>query len=162
MNPISKSKSIERYKPGVSKNTLLFIAGLLWVMVGVMLNSMAYSWLRNERQGYALTAAAIGFVGSLFIHRFGFSRIVNRNMDRILPMEGKRCVFSFMPWKSYVLVAIMITMGILLRHSPIPKLYLAALYIGIGTALILSSVRYLRWVSPLKRITRHKKEKIKR
>ena len=144
MSSISKSKSIERYKPGVSKNILLFVAGILWVMVGIMLNSMAYTWLRAERLSYALLAAAVGFACSLFIHHFGFLRIVNRNMDRILPMEGKRCVFSFMPWKSYVLVAVMITMGVLLRHSPIPKLYLAVLYIGIGTALILSSVRYLR------------------
>jgi len=156
MNLISKSKGIERYKPGVSKSTLLFIAGMLWVMVGIMLNGMAYSWLRNERLGYALTAAAIGFVGSLIIHRFGFSRIVNRNMDRILPMEGKRCVFSFMPWKSYVLVAVMITMGVLLRHSPIPKLYLSVLYIGIGTALILSSIRYLRRTSPQEHISKIK------
>jgi hypothetical protein len=144
MNPISNNKVIERLKPGVSKNILLFVAGMLWVMVGIMLNGMAYSWLRNERLGYALLAAAIGFVGSLFIHHFGFLRIVNRNLDRIIPMEGKRCVFSFMPWKSYVLVAVMITLGVLLRHSPIPKLYLAVLYIAIGTALILSSVRYLR------------------
>jgi hypothetical protein len=154
MNLISKSKSVERYKPGVSKNTLLFVAGILWVMVGIMLNSMAWSWLRTERLGHALSAAAIGFVGSLFIHHFGFLRIVNRNLDRILPMEGKRCVFSFMPWKSYVMVAVMITLGVLLRHSPIPKLYLAVLYIGIGTALILSSVRYLRRATPTEHITK--------
>ena len=154
MNQISKSKAIERYKPGVSKNILLFVAGMLWVMVGIMLNSMAYTWLRTERLSHALLAAAVGFAGSLFIHRFGFSRIVNRNLDRILPMEGKRCIFSFMPWKSYVMVAVMITMGVLLRHSPIPKLYLAVMYIGIGTALILSSIRYLRRASLREHITK--------
>ena len=159
MNPTSKAKAIERYKPGVSKSTLLFIAGMLWVMVGIMLNSMAWSWLRVERLSHAITAAAIGFIGSLFIHRFGFSRIVNRNLDRILPMEGKRCVFSFMPWKSYVLVAVMITLGFLLRHSPIPKLYLAVLYIAIGMALILSSIRYLRRASPLEHIKKIKNKK---
>ena len=61
-------------------------------------------------------------------------------------MEGKRCVFAFMPWKSYILVIIMMATGILLRHSPIPKLYLAVLYAAIGTALILSSIRYLRYL----------------
>jgi hypothetical protein len=35
-------------------------------------------------------------------------------------------------------------MGGLLRHSMIPKKELAILYIGIGLALILSSVRYIR------------------
>jgi len=61
-------------------------------------------------------------------------------------MEGRRCIFSFIPWKSYILIIIMIAIGFLLRHSPIPKLYLAVLYTGIGTALILSSVRYLRYL----------------
>ena len=51
-----------------------------------------------------------------------------------------------MPWKSYILIITMILAGYLLRHSPIPKLYLAVLYTGIGTALILSSVRYLRYL----------------
>jgi hypothetical protein len=59
-------------------------------------------------------------------------------------MEGKKCVFSFMSWKSYILVAVMVTMGVMLRHSPIPKTYLSVLYIGIGLSLILSSVRYMR------------------
>jgi len=146
MNMITKNRGMERWKPGVSKSVLLLVAGMMWVMVGIMLNCMAYSWLRIERPAHAISAVAVGFVGSLFIHHFGFLRIVDRNLDRILPMEGKRCIFSFMPWTSYVLIAVMIASGFLLRHSPIPKLYLSVLYTGIGTALILSSVRYLRYL----------------
>jgi hypothetical protein len=59
-------------------------------------------------------------------------------------MEGKKCVFSFLTWRSYIIVAVMIALGSLLRHSPIPKPYLSILYTGIGLALVLSSVRYLR------------------
>jgi hypothetical protein len=134
----------EKWKPGVSKNILLLLAGMLWTGTGILLDFISYAWLRAEDAYAALTVSIVGFVGALTIHHFGFLRIVDRNLDRILPMEGKRCVFSFMPWKSYVLIFIMIAMGMLLRHSPIPKLYLSVLYIGIGTALILSSVRYLR------------------
>ena len=47
-------------------------------------------------------------------------------------------------WRSYLIVIVMIAMGIDLRHSPLPKPYLAVLYGGIGMALVLSSVRYLR------------------
>jgi uncharacterized membrane protein len=142
----SKNKEIEKWKPGVPKSALLLIGGILWLMVGIMLNGWVYSWLRTERIGYAILALIIGFVCSLLIHHFGFLRLVDRNLDRILPMEGRRCIFSFMPWKSYILIIIMIVLGFLLRHSPIPKLYLAVLYTGIGTALILSSVRYLRYL----------------
>jgi hypothetical protein len=58
--------------------------------------------------------------------------------------DGRRCFFSFMPWKSYLLVMVMAGTGFLLRHSSFPKTWLAALYLTIGTALILSSVRYFR------------------
>ena len=140
-----KNRDIEKWKPGVPKSALLFIAGIMWIAVGIMLDGLAYSWLRTERR-HALLATIIGFVCSLVIHHFGFLRIVDRNLDRILPMEGKRCIFSFMPWKSYILIIVMIIIGILVRHSAIPKLYLSVLYIGIGTALILSSIRYLRYL----------------
>jgi hypothetical protein len=142
----SGNQEIGKWKPGVPKNTLLLIAGILWVGVGIILDGVSYSWLRSENLNHAILASIIGFVCALVIHHFGFLRIVDRNLDRILPMEGKRCVFSFMPWKSYILIIIMVLMGFLLRHSPIPKLYLSVPYIGIGTALILSSVRYLRYL----------------
>lgn len=144
MDPINKE--IKKWKPGVPKSALLLIAGVMWIAVGIMLNSLVYSWLRAESLDHALLSLLTGFACSLVIHHFGFLRIVDRNLDRILPMEGRRCVFSFMPWKSYILIIIMIVMGLLLRHSPISKLYLAVLYTGIGTALILSSIRYLRYL----------------
>lgn len=110
-----------------------------------MLNVLSYSWLKAETFPHALLAAVGGFVAALLIHHFGFLRIVDRNLGRIHAMEGQRCVFAFMPWKSYLLVMGMILMGMALRHSPVPKLYLAVLYTAIGTALLLSSVRYLRY-----------------
>jgi len=86
----------------------------------------------------------VGGLAAVVIHHFGFLKVVDKNLDRIRPMQGKRCAFSFMSWKSYLMVAVMMAMGIGLRHSPIPKPYLAVLYIGIGLALVLSSGRYLR------------------
>lgn len=147
----SPNKKIEKWKPGVPKSTLLLLGGMMWIIVGMMLNGWAFTWLRNERHDFALLALIIGFICSLVIHHFGFLRIVDKNLDRILPMEGRRCVFSFLTWKSYVLVVIMIVTGYSLRHSPIPKLYLAVPYAGIGTALILSSVRYLRYLVRINR-----------
>jgi hypothetical protein len=136
----------EKWKPGVPNSVLLLIAGIVWIGMGTLLAGFAYSWLRDEQPGHALWAALIGFACGLVVHHFGFLHVVDKNLGRILPMEGKRCVFAFMPWKSYILVIIMMATGILLRHSPIPKLYLAVLYAAIGTALILSSIRYLRYL----------------
>jgi hypothetical protein len=137
----------DKWKPGVPKSILLLVAGLLWFGVGVMLNTLAYSWLKIESSNYAYPAAGIGVLFALLIHHLGFLRIVDKNLARILPMEGRRCVFAFMPWKSYMLILLMISAGFILRHSPVPKKYLAVLYIAIGAALALSSIRYLRYLA---------------
>ena len=140
-------------KPAADKRALLFLAGLMWVGVGAMLLFLSYSWLSAPRVGgNSFVFAGAGIALALAVHHFGFLKIVDKNLRRILPMEGKKCLFSFMTWKSYVIAALMALMGALLRHSRIPKPYLAILYIGIGLALILSSVRYLRvLVSQLKK-----------
>ena len=99
---------IEKWKPGVPKSALLLIAGIIWLGIGVMMDGLAYSWLRTEPPHQARWFSAFGLVFALFIHHFGFLRLVDRNLGRILPMKGRRCVFSFMPWKSYFLVVVMI------------------------------------------------------
>lgn len=137
---------IEKWKPGVPKSTLVLMAGLIWLGIGILMDSLAYSWLKKESPKVVLVFSSLGFALALIIHHFGFLRIVDKNLGRILPMEGRRCIFSFMPWKSYLLIMVMIIMGFLIRHSSLPKPDLAVLYGGIGTALILSSVRYLRYV----------------
>lgn len=136
----------EKLKPAVHKNLLLFLSGLMWVAVGIMLDTFATGWLTAYAKGNWWIFASAGLACSLVIHHFGFLRLVDKNLGRISKMQGKRCAFSFMTWKSYLIVAVMVTMGIMLRHSSIPKQYLSILYIGIGTALILSSVRYFRYL----------------
>ena len=133
-----------KIKPAVDKRVLLFLAGFMWIAVGIMLLLLSYSWLNAFHVHGSLLFGAIGVAAALVIHHFGFLKIVDKNLGRILPMEGKRCVFSFLSWKSYIMVAVMIALGVLLRHSPIPKPYLSMLYTGIGLALVLSSIRYLR------------------
>jgi len=107
---------------------------------------MSMHWLRDQHLHDAGYFVAGGIVLGLIIHHFGFLKVVDKNLGRLSEMEGKRCVFSFMSWKSYLLVAIMMTLGITLRHSGIPKLYLVVPYSGIGLALFLSSIRYFRFL----------------
>lgn len=136
---------IKKYKPAVPKVVLLLLAGGLWLGVGCMLLFLAVSWLREATQINRAIFSGSGIVLALFIHHFGFLKIVDKNLGRILPSDDKKCVFSFMPWKSYLLIPVMIAMGIVLRHSSVPKHYLSIIYIGIGLALTLSSLRYLRY-----------------
>ena len=135
----------DKYKPAVTKNVLLFLAGAVWGCVGTLLSVLAFSWLKQVPNINIYSFGGAGVLLALLVHHFGFLKIADRNLERILPIDEKKCLFSFIPWKSYLVIVIMITIGAILRHSVIPKQYLAILYTGIGLALILSSVRYMRF-----------------
>ncbi len=135
---------MHKWKPAVPVHILLLTAGSLWFGTGVLLNAMAGSWLKAGPPSIALAVIVAGLIGALLLHHYCFMRLAQKNLGRILSLEGRRCFFSFVPWKNYFLVFGMIYMGYLLRHSAIPKSYLAIIYICIGTALIFSSCRYFR------------------
>ena len=105
---------------------------------------LAFSWLLKFSNITICLFGGVGIVLALLIHHFLFLKIVHKNLARILPTDEKKCLFSFIPLKSYLIIVVMIAMGVILRHSVIPKQYLAILYAGIGLALLLSSVRYVR------------------
>lgn len=136
--------NIEKFKPAAGKRIRVFLAGFVWICAGILLLSFSASWLEGFFADDSLKFTGAGILLALAIHHFGFLRIVDKNLGRLLPVNEPRCVFSFISWKSYITIAVMVSLGVLLRHSPIPKPLLAILYIGIGLALILSSVRYLR------------------
>ena len=135
---------IGKYKPAVSRHVLMFLAGFLWICVGTMLVFLAYSWLASASDAVFWMFSGIGFIAVLLIHHLKFLKIVNQNLERISMMNEKQCLFAFISWKSYLVILIMVLLGVALRHSEIPRHYLAILYTGIGLALILSSVRYMR------------------
>jgi hypothetical protein len=146
---------LNKLNPVVKKRYLLLLAGFMWFGVGLILIRYSIVWLIPLGKG-ALLFAISGLLSALLIHHFGFLKIVDKNLQRIEEMEDKMFIFSFMSLKSYFLVLIMISMGIALRHSPIPKKYLSVLYSGIGVALVLSSIRYFRMFSRHRKILSNK------
>lgn len=134
-----------KYDPAVDKRFLLALSGLMWSIVGIILCRHAAGWLSRTDSQKALWLGSAGILLSLMIHHFGFLKLVDRNISRIASKEGRVCIFGFQPWKSYLIIVIMIAMGTALRHSSFPKPYLAVIYIGFGGAMLLSSLRYYRY-----------------
>ncbi len=134
------------FKPAAPKYVLLVLSGLMWAVVGFILIRMVYFWLIADLTTSTFLLAASGLILGLLIHFFGFSRVVSKNLKRIAEKPERPCIFGFMSWKSYFLVILMMTLGISLRMSSIPKMYLSILYIGIGSALIFSGSRYFRMI----------------
>jgi hypothetical protein len=137
--------NIKAFTPSADKRVLVLLAGLMWCGVGIMLVRYAIIWLGPLKMNGVAVYYAAGFLAAMPIHHFGFLKIADKNLKRLLPLTEKKCLFSFMTWRSYIIVMVMVSMGITLRHSALPKRYLSILYNGIGLALFLSGIRYLRF-----------------
>ena len=133
-----------KFDPAVDKKFLIALSGIIWSIVGIALCNLAVGWLSRTTSYNIPLLTAAGILLSLLIHHFGFLKLVDKNIERILSKSGKVCIFAFQPWKSYLIILIMVGMGMFLRHSSLPKPYLAVIYIGFGGAMLLSSLRYHR------------------
>ena len=136
---------IRKFNPGVDKSILILMGGMMWCGVGIMLIRYAVSWLSLCSLKDQICFYSAGFLAAMPIHHFGFIKIATRNINRILTIREKTSPFAFMTWKSYLIVLVMVSMGIALRHSSLPKQYLSILYNGIGLGLFLSGIRYFRF-----------------
>ncbi|NIM93255.1 MAG: hypothetical protein GTO18_06045 [Anaerolineales bacterium] len=135
-----------RLKPAMPRWTLMLFSGLMWSVVGILLIRLALSWyLKLGIQDHAIFMIA-GAILALLIHFLGFSKLAFRNAARIQNLPPKPCVFAFMAWWNYPLVLFMISLGIMMRNSFIPKSFLGVLYIGIGGGLFLSGLHYYRFL----------------
>jgi len=134
--------TLEKLKPSASKYLLMALAGLMWSLVGIMLCRMAYIWLRAVPGSWALSMGSLGLISALTAYRFGFSKIALKNIARLCLLPDKTCIFAFQAWRSYLIIIFMIVLGITMRHSPIPRHYLAVIYATIGGALFFSSFHF--------------------
>jgi len=134
-----------KLKPAVHRKWLIIISGLMWSGVGIFLNILAFGWFKTLNNTQILLSILIGLLAGWVIYRFGFGNLAIKNINRILAYPKHACIFAFQEWKSYILIAVMMSMGIYLRTMGlVPKYILAPMYIGLGTALFIASFKYYR------------------
>lgn len=128
----------------VQRRWLLAISGFLWTAVGVMLVTYAVMWLAPVEWHLEIASGAAGLGLAVIAARFMFRGIAAKNIDRIHRGPGRASILAFQPWKSYLIMVSMMGLGIVLRHSAVPKPALAVVYAAIGGALMLASGLYHR------------------
>jgi hypothetical protein len=139
---------IESFKPGVSKNTLLLIAAVVWTLAGTMLFVRGAIYL-VKNSDYLVVRFAIALVFGFAFFRVLFLKISQKHIHRIKIMETERpWALSFFNIRSYLIMALMITMGITLRKSSfVNKDILYTFYVGMGMPLLISAGRfYVSWI----------------
>jgi hypothetical protein len=139
------------FRFNVSKRVLLLEAALLWTFAGGMLlfrgsimleASSGFSWLK------IISSICFGFAFFVLV----FTKISRKHVNRIKSLTGNDHLFyEFFNGKSYLMMAGMISMGVLLRKSMIVPLPLLSLvYITMGIPLLFSSLRfYHHWFNYL-------------
>jgi len=123
-------------KPGVPRSVHLFAAPFLWTLIGGFLMARGWGWFEPGR-GKLLFLAAIllGTLKSLFI----LDKVARRSLRRIIRFQDNTCLGAVYSWKTWLLVLLMMTAGIVLRSFTQPGPYIATLYAAVGWSLCLSS-----------------------
>jgi hypothetical protein len=134
---------IKFIKPNIPKRYLLFCAAFVWTFAGGLLLFKGILLLCNNNLFLGLRII-VSTIGGLIFYFALFSKISLKHAKRIIELKNdKPCLFAFFSIKSYILMIVMITSGILLRMSGIiSQQYLSVIYITMGIPLFLSAFRF--------------------
>ena len=129
-------KNLLRFKPRVSVRTHLFLAALIWSVVGFFLLTNGFVLISIKGHlWYGGLGLILGTAKTFFI----LDRVALKNVKRIKEFEDKVCVGSVYSWKTWVLVAAMIFLGRFLRTTVLPGEIVGVIYTAVGWALMLAS-----------------------
>lgn len=123
--------------------SLTFIDGLIWLIAGFNVCRIGVVEWKNLETTHFLMI--IGSIVTLMLFSGMFVNMLFKNVKRIREIEvEKRRIWHLMPVKSYVIMAFMITFGVLLRKCRIiPTSYIASFYVGLGAALMTAGAIYI-------------------
>ncbi|MCL2790952.1 MAG: hypothetical protein FWD79_09960 [Desulfobulbus sp.] len=137
-------------KPGVPRSVHLFAAPLLWTAIGGLLMVRGWGWLDPGRGRLLFFAAGLlGTLKSLLV----LDKVAQRSLDRLIRFQDGTCLGAVYSWKTWLLVLLMMTAGIVLRSLTQPGPVIGTLYGSVGWSLCLSS--RLGWRGWYHQIHRH-------
>ena len=130
----------------IATKHLLMVNGLLWSAIGIkiLLTGIEYYQRIETVHWWYVLLSALVFAGFYAM----FTGIVRKYSGRILSMPGpKASIFQTFSVKGYIIIAFMITLGIVLKRIPqVPDSFIAWFYCGLGPGLLSAGVRFLiRW-----------------
>tara|TARA_R110002072_G_scaffold174303_3_gene329333 strand:- start:14913 stop:16451 length:1539 start_codon:yes stop_codon:yes gene_type:complete len=139
----------------VQPHRLKTLAGIIWVLVGGMLLTRSVPMVEaaSEQSGWTTTIVAL-LVGALLgagKGRFVLSKTARRNRARIEALPSA-FIWNVFTGKTWLLVVGMISLGLLLRGGAAAGWFnwasIAAIYAGVGAAMLVSSWMYFRVIPP--------------
>ena len=132
-----------KYKPAVSRRTLLLIAGCAWSIAGGVLITRALIQLFTINHLLILDIIT-GVIIGIGFYLLLFAKISKKHITRITLIKvDNPCFFSFFNFRSYIMMTIMITGGITLRKLDIINHeILYTFFLMMGFPLLISAYRF--------------------
>lgn len=123
--------------------TLTLIDGIIWLIAGINVVRLGVmAWLTLDA---TTIPVIIGCLATLVAFATMFVRMTFKNIDRIRRIPAaERTILNCMTARSFFIMIFMITLGVTLRHwSLVLPAFIAAFYVGLGTALSAAGILYL-------------------
>ncbi len=135
--PVAQPSLLMRLEPKASVKTQMYAAAVMWLIGAAFLARRAVIALSDQHMAWWIVAiaASVAVVLGLIKGHAVMYRAANKAVARIRT-RGRSCFFGFFSWKTWLLVAVMMTGGILLRLSPLPHTLIGTLYLAIAVGLI--------------------------
>jgi len=127
---------LEAHKPAASARTHLLLAAGLWTVVGVLLLYFGTRWILAGRQHHVAVLLAGAVAAGLLKGQFVLKRTARRTATRIRQRGDGRCVGGFLSLRSWAFVALMATIGRLLRGGLLPHGAVGFIYVAVGCGLL--------------------------
>lgn len=104
-------------KYGVSSNTLLLTAGVVWLVAGLNILQIGVSCWITDTHYWLLKVCEASLVFLLFFCMV-FHKLYRKHTQRITSGKRERhCPFSFFDVKGWIVMAFMIGMGVTIRKA---------------------------------------------
>lgn len=152
-------RAISSYKTDISKRSLLFAAGLIWLASGCFLINGGADFI-FENSHHILFHLLISLISGILLFFIVFFRISNKHTNRILTMtcEKTNIFFSFANYRNYILLFIIIIVGLALKRTEIINhLNLSIAFTCMGISMLLSSLKFFYSIATFKKLTKSKK-----
>ncbi|MCH9611068.1 MAG: hypothetical protein S4CHLAM81_00210 [Chlamydiales bacterium] len=126
----------------LSHRTLIFLAGTLWLIIGVSLLGVGLT-LSDALPLFA-AATAVGYAKG----RFVMSKAARKQVIRIASLEAPTSIANLYSKPFYFLILGMMGLGMSLRFLPVPPAVRAFVDVAVGIALVIGAIQY--YVSALR------------
>ncbi|PIE56195.1 MAG: hypothetical protein CSA34_05665 [Desulfobulbus propionicus] len=126
---------MENLRSGATGSAYLLVTPVLWTIAGLILTLRGGHWAAVTGVYWPLLVGL--FLGTIK-SRLIMDRVARRELRRVSTLQGDLSLDLIFPWRTRILIILMIAIGVLVRHL-IHGPYIGILYGAIGWALLYSS-----------------------